>query len=109
LVNYFKDFGFSSRRSLQAMGGSGQPDVVVDEEPLKDVHIEGKRYKRMAIYKHAHQAERDSGHRPWWWVVVKADREEPLAVMPLDFAVDMAVQLREFYQKEDNPSGAEED
>jgi hypothetical protein len=103
VANRLKQWGFTAQRSLQSRGGHGQPDVDVEEAPLGDVHIECKRYKRSAVYKYVHQAERDSGHRPWWWVVLKADHEEPLCIMPLDMALDWAEQLK------DCPSQAGED
>ena len=104
VVNFFKHLGWTSRRELQAMGGHGQPDVSVEEWPLSDFHLECKRYKRSAIYKHAHQAERDSGHRIWWAVVFKADHEPELAIMPLEAFEWLCHELREL-----TPSGAEED
>jgi len=76
----FREYGFEARRGVQYSGGGDSPDVI----GLPGYHVENKRYQRCVVYKWLAQAKKDSkdtGLTPL--VTLRADRQEPLAILPL--------------------------
>jgi Holliday junction resolvase len=85
LVRFFNEKGWTSERHGQAKGGRGKAEVTVEEYPLDDFHFEAKRYAKMSIYQHIHQALSDaSGSHREACLIFKADHEEPYVAIRLE-------------------------
>lgn len=76
--------GAEVRRGLQYRDGSECPDVTAP-----GWHIECKRGRKPSLRLALKQAIGDAQKGLWRCAVVKDDREEPLAIMPLDDLLDL--------------------
>lgn len=78
-----------ARRGQQFSGGAGSPDVVC--EALSDVHFEVKYTEVCKPYGFMAQARRDAGEHKKPVVAFRKNGEEWLAIMDMDFALDLLV------------------
>ena len=82
LANYFKEYGYDTRRTAQYCGNTGDASDVVG---LPGIHIEAKHQETMQLYKWMEQAERDAkGNKRVPVVFHKKNNAEVLVTMRLD-------------------------
>lgn len=87
VANYFKDYGYDTRRSAQFCGNTGEAADVVG---LPGIHIECKAQERMCLYDWMDQAKRDSsknGRKPC--VIHKQNNKDKLVTMLLDDWIEL--------------------
>lgn len=79
--HYLKDHGHEARRGQQFSGGDDSPDVV---SSIDWIHWEVKRVEALQVYKSVEQAKRDAGSGRIPVVAHRKNREEWLAIFPMD-------------------------
>ena len=101
LCQWLRDHGVEAQRGVQYQGSPGSPDVV-SELPI---HIEVKRVERLCLRSAVAQAARDSAGKKPWMVAHRWNNGEWLAIVPLEFLVELMVPKEEvpgqdFFQPE---------
>ena len=81
-----RSHGYAARRGVQYQGSPDSPDVICKELPI---HWEVKRTKRLSVYKAIEQAVNDSPKGKWRVVAHRADREDWLAILPMEDFMDL--------------------
>ena len=81
-ANLLCDQGFNARRGQQFSGSKDSPDVVCTA--LSPFHFEVKRVERGNLYDWMAQAERDAGPDKIPVVAHRRNKEEWVAILPMD-------------------------
>lgn len=78
--NFFKSYGYDTRRGVQYHGGPGSPDVI----GLPDVHLEIKRVQSLRLYEALSQSIDDSNEIEFPVVMHRKDRQDWVIIQPIE-------------------------
>ena len=78
--NFFKSYGYETRRGVQYHGGPDSPDVV----GLPDMHIEVKRVESLQLYKAMAQSQGDSDAAELPIVMHRKNNQDWVIIQPAE-------------------------
>lgn len=93
--NFFKEYGYDTKRGVQYHGGPDSPDVA----GLPDVHLEVKRVQALRLYDALSQSEADSGESEFPVVMHRKDREQWVIIQPIEDWMLLYEGAEELYRK----------
>lgn len=93
--NFFKSYGYETRRGVQYHGGPDSPDVV----GLPDMHIEIKRVESLQLYKALAQSKDDSDAADLPIVMHRKNNQNWVIIQPAEDWMLLYEGAQELYRK----------